>query len=246
MVSMSTISLQIGNMDGISTQEQQALILSVGTHRVNRPFSPLEVAHVLRKAIDHWGGVRSCSETLGIGSTQIRTFLRLLDLTPEIQHLADWRGSQNASVSFSSLAELARLRPDDQVQATKAVLRHRMTWKEVVGLVQILERSGRSAADAIEDVLKLRPQIETRHLFVGSIGADETRYAIDCLPQSERDKLMARTLQALVGADYQATGRLGPSHFTILSLHDMSSFLGLEPDALEVTFNKMLDQRLKE
>ena len=231
-------------MKGISTQELQALILSVGTHRANRPLSPLEVAQLVSKAMECDTSIEDCAMALGVGHTQVRTFMKLLDLTTEIQHLADWRGSNNASISFSSLAEVARLRPPDQVSVAEAILAHSLKWKEIVQIVQISQRSCRGANKCINDVLALRPQVETLHLFIGSITSESTTDAILALLQTKRDQLMVRAIREVFGSDYKVTGRLGPSRFTLLSNHNISSLLGISPDDLEISFNQCINQGL--
>ena len=102
-------------MKGLSTAEYKKLILSVGTHRNERILSPLEVAQLLSKAISAGTSRKECAEALQIGTTQVSTFLKLVRLTSEIQHLSDWRGTAGASIAFSTLTELGQLvagRPD--------------------------------------------------------------------------------------------------------------------------------------
>lgn len=231
-------------MSGLSSSERQALIRSVGTHRAMRHLSPLEVAHLLRKAMDGGSTLAECAEELAIGPTQIRTFLKLLDLTPDIQHLADWRGRRNATISFTALAQLARLQPADQGLVAEAILRHDMTSAEVIQVVQMMQRSGQPASACITNALKLRPQIETRHLFVGSITSDSAKRSVVSLQQAERDQLMVQILESIFDGDYEASGRLGPRDFTILSNHDLSTLLGLDPDELESLVNRGLEQGL--
>lgn len=231
-------------MKGLSKTECQALIRSVGTHRARRPLSPLEVARLLRKALDAGAKLVECANELDIGPTQIRTFLKLLELTPEIQHLADWKGNKTATISFTALAQLARLCPADQNLVSTAILRHRMTSAEVIQLVQIMQRSGRPTSACIDDVLKLRPLVEVQHLFVGSIKSEIAKESVVLLQQAERDQLMARVLEGLFNGNYEASGRLGPREFTILSNHDLSALLGLDPDELESLVNRGLERRL--
>ena len=228
-------------MNGLTKKDFQDLLLSVGTHRSVRRRSPLEVAQLLHKAIESGESRRGCAMALGVGMTQISTFLKLLDITSEIQHLADWRGSKNASIPFSTLAELSRLGIPDQVKAAEAVLRHNLTWKEVIQLVQIVDRSRKTLKECVTDVLNLRPQIETRHLFIGAITSACLRSRLRSLPQSDRDHMMSRTLVELVGSDYAIQGRLGFKEFTILSDHSLSHLLNREPDKLEQTVNELLE-----
>ena len=93
---------------GLEQKEYQDLILSIGTHRGSRRLSPLEVARLIDKALNSGATRKDCTQALQVSSTQISTFLKLLTLAPEIQYLAGWRGSKNATIAFSTMAELAR------------------------------------------------------------------------------------------------------------------------------------------
>lgn len=227
---------------GLSGEDYRDLVLSVGTHRKSRRLSPLEVAQLLAKALAAGATRNDCATALGIGSTQIRTFLQLLDLNDEIQHLADWRGSKNATVPFSTLAEVARISPHDQVEVVDSVLRHGFTWKEVIQLVQIANRSEKTIDECITDVLNLRPEVETRHLFVGAITSENLMRQIGAKNQSDRDRMFDQALNRLVGSSYQASGRLGDGKFTIISNHDLPKLLGTTPDELEKAINELLEK----
>lgn len=229
-------------MIGLTARELQDITLSVGTHRGTRRLSPLEVARLIEKSVKSGTSRKNCAYALGIGPTQVGTFMKLLGLKTEIQHLADWRGTKNASIPFSTLAELARLRPKDQVKAAEAVLRHDLKWKEVVQLTQISDRSGLTIEECIGNVLKLRPRIETRHLFVGAITSDTLRVHLRSTPQSERDRLIERTLRRLTGPDYNARGRLSDREFTILSQHNLPRLLNSTADQLEQAVNDTLER----
>ena len=228
-------------MLGLSIRELQDMTLSVGTHRGARRLSPLEVARLIDGALNAGTSRKECAETLGIGTTQVSTFLKLLNLSPEIQHLADWGGTKNASIPFSTLAELARLSLEDQPKAAETVLRHGLKWKEVVQLTQISDRSGHAIEDCIATVLKLRPQIETHHLLMGAITSDSVRAHLQSMSQSERDRLIERTLRRLAGTGYDARGRLSDKDFTILSLHDLPRLLDLTADQFEHAVNDILE-----
>ena len=228
-------------MKGITATEVQDITLSVGTHRGVRRLSPLEVAGIIEKAVDAGTSRKECASALGIGPTQVGTFLKLLSLGSEIQHLADWRGTKNASVPFSTLAELARLPVNDQKKATEAVLRHDLRWKEVIQLTQIRDRSGLSIEECIESILKLRPQIETRHLFVGAITAAPLRDRLHSISQSDRDALLERILRRLTGPAYGAKGRLSDREFTVLSRHDLPKLLEMTADQIEQIVNDGLE-----
>ena len=227
-------------MKGISEAEYQSLVLSVGTHRNERPLSPLEVAELLGKTVAAGTTRIQCAEELGIGSSQVSAFLGLLNLAPHTRHLADWQGSKAASVAFSTMAELRRLNHDDQTAAANAALTHKLTWKEAVELVQIAIRSGKPIQECISQVLNLRPRLITRHLFVGAVTSPETRAWLGELPQRNRDALLSKALQRLTGPNYPVALRLGTNEFTILSDHSLPNLLGLQPDEIENSISQTL------
>ena len=228
-------------MRGLTAKERQDITLSVGTHRGSRRLSPLEVARLIQKAISAGTSRKECASALDIGPTQLSTFLKLLSLKSEIRHLADWRGTKSASIPFSTLAELARLPADDQAKAAEAVLRHQLKWKEVIQLTQISDRSELSIGECIANVLKLRPQIDTHHLFVGAITADTLRARLYSITQVDRDGLFGRVLSRITGPSYDARGRLSDREFTILSKHDLPRLLDMTADEIERAVNENLE-----
>ena len=228
-------------MRGLTSTEFQDITLSVGTHRGSRRFSPSEVAGLIQKTLCAGTSRKECASTLGISPTQVSTFLKLLSLREDIQHLADWRGTKNASIPFSTLAELARLSPSEQMKAAEAVLRHDLKWREVIQLTQISQRSALPIEECIANILKLRPQIDTRHLFVGAVTRHPLRALLHSISQSDRDSLIERTLRRLTGPDYDARGRLSDREFTILSQHALTKLLDMTADQLEQAVNDGLE-----
>ena len=227
-------------MIGLTEGEYRDLLRSVGTHRSGRPLSPLEVAELLGKSVAAGATRAQCADALGIGSSQVSAFLNLLDLAPEIRHLADWHGSKAASVAFSTMAELRRLDQVDQIVVANEALSHKLTWKEAVQLVQIAIRSGKPIGECVSQVLDLRPQIITRHLFVGATPNTEVRPWLDSLVQRERDELLSRALRRLTGPRYTSNVRLGTNEFTIVSDHDLPTLLGIDADEIEEAINRAL------
>ena len=138
------------------------------------------------------------------------------------------------------MAELRRLQHDDQVVAANAALAHKFTWKEAVQLVQIAMRSGNPIEECITQVLNLRPQIITRHLFVGVVTNTQTRAWLKTMPQNQRDGLLSNALRKLTGPDYSTKVRLGVDEFTVLSDHALPTLFGLQPNDIEASINQTL------
>lgn len=227
-------------MSDLTSSELRDLTLSVGTHRSDRRLSPLEVALLIDKMVQSGSSRRECAQLLGIGSTQVSSFLKLLSLDVRVQHLADWSGTRNASIPFSTLSELARLDANEQVRVGQAILRHDLTWKEVVQIVQVRKRSKERIDTCIDGVLALRPKLETHYIFVGVITSDVARDCLGLTSQADRDAMIAKILDQLLGSHYSVKSRLGLDSFTILSDHDLPKLLDLTPDELEAAINSRL------
>lgn len=230
-------------MEGLTENEQKELMLSVGTHRDTRRLSPTEVALLLRKAIDSGSTRRQCAETLGIGTTQISTFLRLLELTADIQHLAEWGKLDSASIPFSSLSEIARLAKNDHVAAAEAILRYDLKWKEIIQLTQIALRSSAGIEESIRRVLQLRPEIETRHLIIGAITSGALQLELANTSQSDRNSELRSVLRENLGLDKDIGVKLGHTRFTVIGSSNPVEDAGVSAEEFEKAVNNALEQR---
>jgi hypothetical protein len=232
-------------MRGLTPEEECLLLLSIGTHRKERKLRPLEVARLVQKAVDGGTTRKECSDGLQTAATQISRFLNLLKLPPNVQGLAIWGTSSASGIPFSSLAQLAGLKEaSEQVRAARAILANRLSWKEVVQLVQLKNRSNKSIEEAIEAILKLRPQVERRHIFVGSIIYDAVRSALSSLTQAERDKSLGRVLPKILGEREGYVGRLGTNSFTLVGPEEPARLVDLSPDAFETALNEALREEI--
>ena len=122
---------------GISQTDLQSLILSVGTHRGRRLLSPMEVATLLRQAVEAGTSQQALSETLKISEVQVSRFIRLFDLEPKLRDLADWGRGNAATIPFSSLLEITRLAPSHQLEVAESALAHKLTKSEFRQISQI-------------------------------------------------------------------------------------------------------------
>lgn len=224
----------------LSADERRDLIVSIGTHRGKRRLSPVEVAQLLKKAIAGGASPVECAAGLQLkGASQILRFLALPGLPEEVQHIVDW-GSSGQSLSFTTAFELTRLKsPEDQVDAAEAALRYGMTSAEVRQLVQAKRRSGLPIPECVASVLKMRPQLTVRHVFVGTIQNEELRRELHAMPQQGRDGLLRNALADHL-SDLKASGRLGPSRFTLVGGAELGNAIRANQAQLEARVNAAL------
>lgn len=201
---------------GLNDRDLGLLRMSVGYGRqqLGRPLSPVEVGWLLRRAENHGASRAESAGKVGLDGTGVGRFLRLTELPPEVQGWVGW-GAGRGFVGFSSANELVRLRnPAEQRVVAEAVLSKRLTSKEVRQVVQLNERSGRAADDCVAEVVGMRPVVEKRYVFIGTVDDEEVVAALGLLTQAKRDALLAAGIDAL--GLQGASGRLGPTIFTLV------------------------------
>lgn len=228
-------------ISGLSKTELQSLILSVGTHRGRRRLSPMEVATLLRQAVDSGTSRRALSNALKISEIQVSRFIKLFDLEPQVRDLADWGTGSATTISFSSLLEITRLDPSQQIEVARSALAHSLTKAECRQISQIARRSGRHITDCIRDVKTRRPRVEERFVLMGSIQQPELQQHLAIKLQDARDCLLKIVLERTNRPIQNIQFRLGSRTFTILASRDIASVLGMAPDAIEAFVNRHLN-----
>ena len=226
-------------LPGLTTEEYKKLILSVGTHRGKRVISPVEAAVFFAKAQAARASPADCAKAVQLdGPTWVSRFLGLLKLPEDVRHLVDW-GRGVGAVTFTSATEIARLDShDDQRRAMEATLAHNFSSAEVRQLVQLRKRSRQTIEECTAGVVKMRPRIEVRHLFVGSV-AEGLRERLRSLGQYERDQLLAGVARKVVGSA-QVSGRLGAERFTLVGGKDFGEVVAARKEVLEREVNDAL------
>lgn len=231
---------------GLPPETQRDLILSVGTHRGNRRLSPIEVAEAMEAGINAGTSVQQLASALLLeDSTMITRFRRLLRLTSAIKHLVGWGGKSSLFVETASA--IARLQSQEEQEiVAKAVLEYRLSKKEVYQVVQIQERSGKPITECIEDVLRMRPQIEKRHILIGAIISPNVREVLIQMKQQERDQFLKNTLILHAPELPPWEGHLGIDRFTLVGSEDFSVTVQGLPGGFEEAVNLYLETEVSE
>jgi len=224
--------------DMLSPTERQRLLLSVGTHRGQRPLSPGEVASLFSKILEAGGTLSDCAEAASLeGTTWVSRFLRLLSLPASVRHLIDWGGNEGA-VTFSSGAEIARLNDDEEEEAlVQGVLTHQLSGSEVRQVVQLRKRSRRPLKDCLDEVVGMRPRVEKRYVYVGAITLSELKSKLHLMTQNDRDTLLRTVVHDALGSARPALSKLGASTFTLVGDADFGENMNKKKETLEKEIN---------
>lgn len=201
----------------MSALELGRLRMSVGygTHKKGRPLSPIEVGLILRSACDDGASLRECADAIGLNGTgHIGRFLRILDLPHDVQYLINWGTSRDA-IGFSSAVELVKLRDaHDQRAVARSILADGLNSKEVRQVGQLRMRSGRTIDACIKEILGMRPTVQRRYVFIGSIVGQNVEEVLIKLTQAERNSILESGIKLL--SLRGASGRLGKRFFTLV------------------------------
>ena len=202
---------------GLSPLELGRLRMSVGygTHKKGRPLSPVEVGLLLDQAREAGVPLKDCAHAINLdGTGHIGRFLRILKLPQDIQHLIDW-GSGKAAISFSSAVGLVQFQDtDDQHVVAGSILEDGLNSREVRQVAQLRMRSRRTVHECLKEVLGMRPTIERRYVFIGSVVDRNIEATLSNLTQAERDSILNSCIEYF---DIRgASGRLGKRFFTLV------------------------------
>ena len=157
------------------------LLLSIGTHDPNRPFTPIEVSDLLLQLKEETGdSLEELSKRVGLGkkkksstikkgtdTTQIKNFEKLQYLSRRNSYTIGWGRSKNGKVAMTLACDIAKLsNQDDQDILINNIIESSETEKPIVkeDVKNILDRKMKSPktpiVDIIEHVMSIKPKLE--------------------------------------------------------------------------------------
>jgi hypothetical protein len=228
-------------LNGITPDTYRGLLLSVGSRSGTRPLSPVEVAKGLKVVLDAGTRPKDVAAALHLdGTTMIQRFVRLLSLNPDVQHLIDW-GQTGATIAFTAASELARLKSaEDQAVACTAALENELTSGEVKSLVQLKLRSRKALQECVDEIVRLRPTVQRRHVLVGAVTSSELRTRLEALTQLQRDEAFRKALNKQFPGLGEAASRLGADRYTITGDEALFKRLTKDPAGFESVITKAI------
>ena len=202
---------------GLTHTELRELQLSVGTGRVARPLTPVEVADRYAVALASGASRAQCAtETQLNDHTMVDRFLKLRELPARITHLVDWGRSGRGAIGFSGAVELTHFRPEDQEAVGVVIVEHQLTKKEIVSIRQLSERSSDPLRRCIQRVVRRRPVVRHLEVVLGSVGSDDLQTALGEYSQRERNGILRAALENLLPDADITSARLGTISFSVV------------------------------
>lgn len=213
-------------LPGMSETEFKRLVFSVGTHKGERPLSPVEVGQLFRRALEAGAEYKDCTEQTQLsGPTMVRRFESVAGLHSDIQHLVDWGETDANSISFSSAVELSRVSEDLQPSFAVAMVQEGLTKKEAVSVRQLMERSEDDLETCIARVVGRRTIQKQVEIIMGKISDPHVRSALQQQTQHQRNVMLKKVVSRLSGIEEEYSARLGEASFAIIGPHSVSRSL---------------------
>lgn len=235
-------------LPGLSALELGRLRMSVGYggHKKGRLLSPVEVGLLLCRAIDAGISLEKCAKEVKLDKTGIRRFQRLTGLPEDLRHLIVWGTNKDDGIGFSTAVELSKIKnPDEQRSISTMVLANNLSSKETRYLIQLRERTGRTIDDCLLEILNLRPTIEKRYVFIGSVNDRGVQNVLAGLTQNKRDSILA---SGIIHLEFQgATGRLGKQVFTLVGDERFNeSMRRIDKDSIETRLRNYISETVED
>ena len=186
-----------------------------GGHKKGRLLSPIEVALLIEQACEAGASLEDCAKAMELGESTVGRFLQLRKLPEDLRHLVAWGSPKNA-LGFSSALGLTRfLNCEEELRSVaRSILSDGLTSKEVQQVAQLRKRSQKALDECIKEILGMRPVVEKRYVFIGTVADSDIVAKLASLAQANRDAILQDSIDALGLAG--ASGRLGKSLFTLV------------------------------
>jgi hypothetical protein len=204
-------------MRGLTNNEFDETLLSIGSHKVARPLSPVEVGKNCEKAVRAGETKRRIATEFGLkGTSMIDRFLKLIELDPDILHLVDWGESKSTVIGFSSASEIIQLPLELHKELANAVCRFKLDKKQTKSVRQLYQRSKRQLEECIADVVARKPVVVVREIIIGAILNKTLIEILAGMHQAERDPIFDNLLKDLYPEIGEFTAKLGERQFTVI------------------------------
>ena len=234
-------------MQSIPPERRRDLILSLNTHKGNRPLAPIEVANLFEQILKGGATYKELADFVNFDSTStLREIHRLLSLAPEIRELVGW-GRSGAPLSMTAASHIARLKDQaDQEAVAHAGLTHGFTSEETRQVVETKIHSGQPVARCVETVLRLRPRIERKDLLIGAVTSENLRNRLSQMTQRERDEVLRNAMSQCVAGLPEWVGSLSAARFTLLGDETFGQRIRALPDGFESAINSCLEAQIQD
>lgn len=248
------------------------LLLSIGTHDPDRPFTPIEVSDLILRLKDETGDTwEELSKRVGLGkkikqstmkkpidTTQIKLFEKLQNLSRRTAYLLGWGISKDGKIAMTIGCDVAKLpSKDEQDIILNTILKSLDTEKPIrkMDVKNILDRKTKSPETPIEEIIEHVMSIKPVTELVWQIGITPEDDFLEKFKKKSADgkidssKLLRNLLERKIKKDMIKSASLSKNDLVWIAL-DEDKFKELENEwkskKIPVTsfFNQILNEEI--
>lgn len=139
----------------------------VGTRRKQKPIDYISMAKGFEWKLKQLGSIEAVAKKAHATPKQISDFLKILTLPPKVQELIKER---KIGINTASRLASRRLLQKEQELLADAVIKHKLSWREVMEIVKFKAENPKFTIDeCIKSILRSRPVIEKHHVIMTEI-----------------------------------------------------------------------------
>ena len=201
----------------LTPDEWRDLKLSVGTHRSKRRLNPIEVAKLIERLLNKDILYEKISEEILLSVDMIKRFENLLEL-PEKYHSYISFGRKNNCIPFSTAAYIADLESEtERNQLFNEIFSRKLTKNEVQQIIELKNRSNMNILNCVKEIIKDRPIIEERNMFIGRIYEEDIKSFIKDPNWNKINKIFLPFLKNLFPNVLFYSGNVSKDRFIIVT-----------------------------
>lgn len=214
-------------INGLTSEETILLRATLRRHRKVRHLSPMEVANLLKRALDAGNTMQSLNSKTNTSIDQLNKFLRLfLIQNSGIKSSIVWGQTTETKLGMSVASELARLeKNEDQEIVFENALKNRFTKSELIELIALYKRTGKPIKECINQVLETRPTTIEKHVIIGKITSPSLAKRLSGIGPFGRNKILIEVLELEFPLLKYDGAKLKKKKFMIFGNNETKEFL---------------------
>ena len=193
------------SLKGLSQRELYKLKRTIGVSNSNKKaeFTPLDAYKIIVKAIENGNSRKEIATYLKLTSSTLigRTINLFRDLEPSLHNKVIYgsrreRLIKDGFIGYQQAVELSKLDSKLQIKLYDLIVKQKYNWGDILSIKQLLERSGKSFEEIINEINERKGITETLHI-VEQINLKETSPKLNSKSQDTRDKIFSAMVKEL-------------------------------------------------
>jgi len=209
----------------LTPEEWRKIIISIGTHSVKRPLSPIEVGKFIHKLIISAKKKNVSERQIALelqlrDTSMIRRFDNLNNIPEEFNDFIIW-GNKDGFISFTSASFATELSSKNDIGSLlQSIIEHKLNKNEVRQIIEFKRRTNSSIEECLKEILLARPKIIHRYMLMGSLSDVKFKEKFLNMDKFEKNNLFFKFLKNQYPLIEIYVAHISESRFSIITNED--------------------------